>query len=151
MDPYKTVSDRVKKLVNENEGAVVFDIDETLITGREYEGRIFFIKQAQGKLRPIKEMIDLHNWIQQQGRKTFIITARRPHMMNVTVENLKKAGLRGQAKLYMKPIGMDKVEFKSGVRRHIELDTPIIANIGDQQTDLDGGHSMETFLLPSTY
>lgn len=156
MNPYLGVVSRVKEIVASYQGNehpyVIFDIDETLITGREYSGRLFFMKQARGELKPIEEMIDLHNWLIGQGISTALITARKSHLEKVTVDNLTRAGLKGKTSIYLMPGRMDKIKFKSGIRRQIYNNGHIIlANIGDRHTDLDGGYCEHTFILPSTY
>ncbi len=43
------------------------------------------------------------------------------------------------------------VQYKSGTRKHIEDDLgyEIIANFGDQYSDLDGGYADRTYKLPN--
>jgi hypothetical protein len=42
------------------------------------------------------------------------------------------------------------VQYKSGTRKHIEsLGYDIVANFGDQYSDLDGGYADKTFKLPN--
>jgi hypothetical protein len=42
------------------------------------------------------------------------------------------------------------VQYKSGTREHIEsLGYDIVANFGDQYSDLDGGYADKTFKVPN--
>lgn len=42
------------------------------------------------------------------------------------------------------------VQYKSGTRKHIEsLGYDIVADFGDQYSDLDGGYADKTFKLPN--
>lgn len=156
MTPYSDVANQVIEIVSSYSGDrekwVVFDVDETLLTGAHLQGRAFFQAQAMGRLHPIPTMIDLYNQLSRMGIKIAVITARHPGLMAVTERNIIEAGARGRATLYMKPRKMDKEEFKTKVRAQIYADGGIIlANIGDQETDLNGGYAEHTFLLPSTY
>ena len=55
--------------------------------------------------------------------------------------------------LIMKPDAWDApsvVPYKSGARRRItEAGYTILAAVGDQQSDLEGGHALEVFKLPN--
>jgi hypothetical protein len=73
-----------------------------------------------------------------------------------TLENLQKAGFVGltQDHLYMRPTISDGQvsAYKTGQRIEIEkLGKTIIANIGDQESDLVGGHADRTFKLPNPF
>jgi predicted secreted acid phosphatase len=73
-----------------------------------------------------------------------------------TMENLKNAGygIVAADHLYMRPVDSNGMvaPFKSGVREEIEKrNFTIIANIGDQQSDLAGGHAERTFKVPNPF
>jgi acid phosphatase len=71
------------------------------------------------------------------------------------VRNLESTGYTGYADLIMEPVGShydSAAAFKAPQRAHIEsLGYTIVANIGDQPSDLDGGFSERTFLLPNPF
>ena len=74
-----------------------------------------------------------------------------------TSENLDKVGYQGlsQDHLYMRPKGSrGPVEnFKMAARSEIEqkFNVTIIANVGDQDSDLIGGHAERTFKVPNPF
>ena len=74
-----------------------------------------------------------------------------------TIENLTKAGYLGLSSdhLYMRRAGISgPVEnFKTAARSQIEqkFKVTIIANLGDQFSDLVGGHAERTFKLPNPF
>jgi predicted secreted acid phosphatase len=85
----------------------------------------------------------------------FYITGRRDQQRQATLWNLDSAGFKGWAGLATRP---DKehgsiVPFKSGERNKIAKDYTIIANIGDQDSDLepkDESHGCP-FKLPNPF
>ena len=72
-----------------------------------------------------------------------------------TERNLRKAGYEGYIRLFMVPNGAhytSAADFKTPVRLEIEeLGYTIIANMGDQPSDLRGGHAEKKFLLPDPF
>ncbi len=85
----------------------------------------------------------------------FFITGRPESQRNATERNLIAAGYRGYAKLYMVPNGAhftSAAQFKTPFREKIEqAGFTIIANMGDQPSDLQGGHAEKKFLLPDPF
>ena len=85
----------------------------------------------------------------------FFITGRPESQRAATEQNLTKAGYSGYQKLYMVPNGShfdSAAKFKAPVRVEIEqAGYRIIANVGDQPSDLQGGHAEKRFLLPDPF
>ena len=69
--------------------------------------------------------------------------------------NLRAAGYAGYARLFMVPDGAhfaSAADFKAPIRAEIERQGyTIIANMGDQPSDLKGGHAERAFLLPNPF
>jgi hypothetical protein len=76
------------------------------------------------------------------------------------VDNLSKAGYPVAAGIFFAPDAgsvpaylhcgstCTTVQYKSGTRAHVEsLGYDVIADVGDQQSDLDGGHADATYKL----
>jgi hypothetical protein len=73
-----------------------------------------------------------------------------------TLENLRKAGYEGVSPdhLYMRPANSTGpvADYKAAARADIEKrGFTIIANIGDQDSDLAGGHAERTFKVPNPF
>jgi predicted secreted acid phosphatase len=74
-----------------------------------------------------------------------------------TLENLHKAGYKGVEAdhLYLRPANSSGpvAPYKTGVRIDIEkrFNVTIIANVGDQDSDLAGGHAERTFKVPNPF
>jgi predicted secreted acid phosphatase len=90
------------------------------------------------------------------GVAVFFVTGRieEPSERAATELNLWKVGYRGWAGLYMRQ-SKDRgsvAQFKTAARKKIEdLGFTIIANVGDQDSDLAGGHAAKWFKLPNPF
>ena len=154
--------------------ALVLDIDETALSNWEILKRDDFG-------RPIGGPCDLASaapcgwaaWDQlgrdpaigstlglfQQARAinvtVFFITGRPENQRAATERNLTAVGYGGYANLYMVPNDAhfdSAVDFKTPIRAEIErAGYTIIENMGDQPSDLMGGHAERTFLLPNPF
>ena len=116
-----------------------------------------WIKRAQAtKIAPT---LDFYNTVRAKQIAVFFVTGRRDLQRRTTIRNLKREGFKDWAGLITRPdTDHEKsiVPFKSGQRAKIQSDGKnwdytIIANIGDQATDLDGGHAECTFKLPNPF
>ncbi len=89
------------------------------------------------------------------GVAVFFITGRPESQRAAAQRNLRTAGYAGYARLFMVPNGAhytSAADFKAPVRAEIEsAGYAIIANMGDQPSDLAGGHAEKTFLLPNPF
>jgi len=85
----------------------------------------------------------------------FFITGRHEVERPYTERNLRAAGYATWEKLYMEADGTrfhSAADFKAPARAEIEqAGYTIIANVGDQPSDLAGGHAERTFLLPDPF
>jgi acid phosphatase len=153
--------------------AVVLDIDETSLTNwPNIDADDFgFIKGGQCSLRPhfpcgfdawvekgradkIGPTLEFFNAVRSKKVAVFFITGRRHAQRAVTIRNLRRAGFTTWTGLMTRPDD-DKnsvTEFKSGERAKIEnKGYTIIANIGDQQSDLAGEHAECKFKVPNPF
>ena len=104
---------------------------------------------------------DLANWAHGKGVRVFFITGRREPMRAATQSGLARHGFPAADGLFLKPVDQapdylpcgtrcDTVGYKSGTRAHLEAQgNTIIANLGDQNSDLAGGHAERGFKLPN--
>jgi len=85
----------------------------------------------------------------------FFITGRPESQRAATERNLSKTGYAGYTRLFMVPNGAhyaSAADFKTPVRMEIEhMGYTIIANMGDQPSDLRGGHAEKKILLPDPF
>ena len=141
--------------------AVVFDIDETLLSNWPYLiandfARLTprFVEWARrAECPPIEPVKRFFVTMRDAGIACFLITGRRENLRTVTERNLEHAGLTGWRGIAFRPVADDDpsiVPFKSGERAKIEQQGyTIVANIGDQESDLEGGHALHVCKVPN--
>lgn len=109
---------------------------------------------ADHTAEPILPTLDLFNEAKAKGIAVFFISTRREDQRAATVNNLKAVGYEGWADLFLKqPDDKSSAqEFKTAHRKQIENEGfTIIANVGDQHSDLVGGHAERVFKVPNPF
>jgi predicted secreted acid phosphatase len=142
--------------------ALVLDIDETSLNnypcfnaqgGIPYDAVVNVQCVTAYKAPAVKPVLSLFKRAQALKVKVFFITARPEPIRDGTLQNLKAAGYTGKYELILQPVDYkpeSKIPYKSGARKKIQKrGFHIIANVGDQQSDLKGGYSEKTFKLPN--
>jgi len=141
--------------------AIVFDVDETLLsnlTAIETDNFTFGpASQAEATNEigvAIPPSLALYNDAKARGLTIFLITGRRENTRAHTEHNLQTQGFTGYKQLFLKPDAStdSTVVYKSGARATIEqMGYKIVANVGDQYSDLAGGHSQSAFKLANPF
>ena len=170
-DAISWISERAPKVVKP---ALVLDIDETALSnwaiikrddfGRPIAGGCDLALDAPcgwaawdqlGRDPPVAPVLALFRAARNAKISVFFITGRPEAQRKATANNLTASGYDGYTELAMVPAGQtfkSAVEFKSPVRARIEREGyTIIANVGDQPSDLLGGHAERQFLLPDPF
>jgi hypothetical protein len=156
--------------VNFNQKAILFDVDDTTLNTYSYEIYTNFVYNPtsnatfvnSGVFRAVPHMVDLEHFAESRGYKIFFLTGRPETQRVGTVANLTNEGYDVQnSKLYLKDYTVDTwlspcapscttIQYKSLTRAHIEsLGYNIVANFGDQFSDLIGGFADQTFKMPN--
>jgi predicted secreted acid phosphatase len=106
-------------------------------------------------------MVDLEHFAESKGYTVFFLTGRRVPQHDGTLLNLTQEGYDVvDANLYRRDDAAPwlsscaptctTTQYKSLTRQHIEsLGYDIVANFGDQFSDLKGGFADKTFKLPN--
>ena len=153
--------------------AIVLDIDETSLSnwlqiqandfGTRLEGPCALPKgpcgiiswQMGAKGEVIAATLALFNAAKARNVAIFFITGRDESVRAATETNLHMAGYDGWTELIMRPVGTttkSAADYKAPERAKIEAKGfRIIVNVGDQPSDLGGGHAERTFLLPDPF
>jgi predicted secreted acid phosphatase len=154
--------------------ALVLDIDDTALSnwdaivandfGRVFDGPCrappkgpcgWVAWDLLGRSPAIVQTLALYKQARSLGVAVFFITGRDQPQRGATRRNLQRAGYVGYRGLYMPAKGAhypSAADFKTPQRQKIEAaGYTIIANVGDQPSDLAGGHAEKTFLLPNPY
>lgn len=139
--------------------ALVLDIDETSLSN--YAGLLasgftaagLAVDAVTGTDTAIVPTLKLYRDAIAHGVAVFFITGRPSVLQGTTEENLSKVGYdEGWAALYFKPSEADTEAFKSSTRSQIDRSGyRIVVNVGDQQSDLDGGSAQQDFKLPDPF
>ncbi|MEU5048478.1 HAD family acid phosphatase [Streptomyces sp. NPDC021096] len=99
----------------------------------------------------IKPVLDLTRYAHARGAAVFFVTARPGILDSVTQWNLRRVGypVSGLYVRHLPDLFQDVGTYKTAKRAEIEAQGyTIIANIGNNTTDLTGGHAERTFKLP---
>lgn len=159
----KYVAKRAAKPLKEGEKrAIVFDIDETTLTNLShitahdfgYVPAVWKNWVAAGQARAIVPVQLVYDVAVRNNVAVFFITARGESERAATERNLRQVGYTTWAKIYFKADGSELPSrtYKTGIRRQLTAEGyTIIANIGDQDSDLTGGFAQRTFKLPNPF
>jgi acid phosphatase len=144
--------------------AVVFDIDETVLSNlphmREqdwgYDPEVWGRWVERSRAPALESVRAVYRTAVANDVTVFFITGRKDYEKTSTARNLRSQGMGRYAGLVVKPssfpAGKSAVDFKAPQRALIEQrGYRVIASIGDQQSDLDGGHAEKTFKLPNPF
>lgn len=105
------------------------------------------------------DTIRLYTKARENNVAVFFITGRKEikkddhRVFDATAENLRKAGYKDWEKLLVRSFE-DKTsiqDFKTAMRIEIEKKYKIIANVGDQYSDLRGGHAEQVYKVPNPF
>ena len=159
---------RVTSARNGHQGAVtgkltvVFDLDETLFSNWPnmesldfgYSSATWIAWVNEGRAPAIKPVREVYRAARRLGVDVVLLTGRRERDRPGTEKNLRAIDCTDYAALICKP-DADKTsaaDFKTAERqRLVGQGRTIIANIGDQESDLVGGFSERTFKLPDPF
>jgi predicted secreted acid phosphatase len=173
----KYIDEAVHKHHKGTKPAVVFDIDDTLLLSLDYEKKnnygyssaTWAAYVAQANRPEVFGTPELVKYAASKGVTVFYNSGLKESQRTYAVDNLKKVGadvnldadhmfLKDTANppAYLSDCATvtawtcTTVQYKSGTRKHIEdLGYNIIANFGDQYSDLDGGYADKTYKIPN--
>ncbi len=160
---------KADKILDEYEGdksktAIVFDIDETVLTSFYFLEKIDFAYESflpqwasfvlKGDAPAMPRALTFYRKAQKMGFATFFVTGRPEKYKSISESNLNAQGFTNYTGIYHRPQTHKKVhsaaEAKTKAREDIESKGyKILLNIGDQESDLAGGHAENTILLPN--
>jgi acid phosphatase len=179
-DDVAAVFESAKKFIEQNAAhskrpAIVMDIDETSLTNwpnlaADDFGFIaggscdalpagpcgfnrWILKASAEALEPARKLFEA---AKLNGVAVIFITGRPDSQRDATIVNLDHTGFAGWAELRTRPdrdVGTVQ-DYKTKERIKVEEEPErytIIANIGDQMSDIDGGHGGCTFKVPNPF
>lgn len=146
---------------NSKKMAVIFDIDDTLISNYPQIKKIDFAQTkkdvnemiAGSNVLAIEDMLQLFNLVKDNKITIILITGRSDALRTHTIDELNKVGYKGWDQLYLRTEryqGLTPASYKTAIRKSLtESGYDIIFNIGDQSSDLTGGYVDKTYKLPN--
>jgi predicted secreted acid phosphatase len=163
---FQKVLDDAKAFLKEQKdqgtnGIVVLDLDETLLDNREFHLNkktlnLTFPQWMARGAPAIPETLEFVRWLEKESIPYMFITGRRERYRKVTEDNLKQIGVTQHIGLYLRDQSIDEddysaADFKTLARARIEQTTgqKILASIGDQESDIQGGFMLKGFRLPN--
>lgn len=141
---------------------MVFDLDETLLSNWPFmlDNDLGGTDAAwdawlnAGKAPAIEPVRDFYRAARRLGVEVFFITTRHEHLRAATENNLRAIDCADYAALILMPDGSKETAtvFKTAQRKRLTGEgRVIIANVGDQESDLAGGYAERTFRLPDPF
>jgi predicted secreted acid phosphatase len=148
---------------------VIFDVDETVLSNWANMTRDDFSyisdrwhawvdKAEAAAIEPVRET---YRAARRVGVDVIFLTGRKERDRDGTERNLRAQGMGDYAMLIVRSEndpaalverGASAAVFKTAVRKRLtEEGWTIIANIGDQESDLAGGYAEKTFKLPNPF
>lgn len=153
--------------------AIVFDVDETVLSNwpeirANHYGNFSYgdcshlpdgpcgdqawVERAEASAFPATRA--LIRSTEAEHVAVFFLTGRHERHRAAVTRNLLREGISGWTAFYMRPNDEKRpaAAFKPEVRKRIEdQGYEILATIGDQPSDLSGGHARRGFLLPNPF
>jgi predicted secreted acid phosphatase len=158
--------------------AIVLDVDDTSLSTYNYELETTFVYNptsnanyiATKTMPAVFGMNTLATWAEQQGYKIFYITGRPETQRDASAANLASVGFPAAttSNFFLKnkvttpsyisgcstatgaAPACTTIQYKSQTRAYIEsLGFDIVANFGDQYSDLSGGYADQTYKIPN--
>jgi acid phosphatase class B len=162
----EAVATRAKQWIEERASrggarlTVVFDLDETLLFNWPHIGAMDFgyvesawdrwVEEANAPaIEPVREV---YRTARRLGLEVVFLTGRRESQRESTVRNLRAIECGDFAVLICKASNdrTSAAQYKTAARqRLVEEGRTIVANLGDQESDLAGGYAERVFKLPN--
>ena len=152
--------------------AVVLDVDETSLSNLKLYQLNGFANYETGPCDLVQGPCSVKEWFRQplgapipsavafvrearsRGFAIVFVTGRREETRTATEKNLREAGFEWD-ELVMRPNGPSHggaADYKAPQRKRLsEAGYRIVLNIGDQESDLQGGFAEATLKLPNPY
>lgn len=147
--------------------AIIIDIDETALSNIPTLLRVGFSRKQkyfcpgafETRDLAIPQVLSLFNQAKALGVSVFFISGRSKKGLSSTIQSLHNVGYKGWAGIYLIPSNYRNkagkysiVSFKAQARNKITNDGYVIVlNLGDQNSDFEGGNSGKVFKLPNPF
>jgi 5'-nucleotidase (lipoprotein e(P4) family) len=143
--------------------AIVLDIDETVLSNLEqldgsdycYDKAAWNVWVDTGVPKPIDGAMRLYDWAREHEIAIMFLSGRKEPQRAATERALKDAGFTQWTELLLRgpeESELKAAEYKAGRRAQLEEQGyAIVLNLGDQASDLAGGHAEQSLLMPNPF
>lgn len=150
-----------KKVPVRDNAVVIFDIDETALSGYpDFKSISFgYIPKLSHKwilesdAHAIAQTKQLYDYLVDRGFRIIFMTGRKYNEYDATIKNLKEVGYTTFDKLIVRQpdeLQLTARAYKTAHRKKLEKEGyNIVGSVGDQESDLKGGHSGYQVKLPN--
>ncbi len=156
------IEERIARRAAGERLTMVFDLDETLLSNWPFmlaedlggSDATWDAWLRAGKAPPIEPVRELYRRARQLGVEVLFLSTRQEHLHAATERNLRDIGCDHYAALILQPDNAKETAaaFKTAQRQRLVAEGRVlIANIGDQDSDLAGGYAERTFKLPDPF
>lgn len=154
-------SEDFKDIKPEANSAVVFDVDETVLSnydaiknmGFGYLSNYWHSWILEGRASAIEEVKDFYKMLVSRGFKIIFITGRNPNEYEATYKNLIKEGFTKFDTLIVRSpetLHAPAYNFKSIERLVLsQMGYKIVGSVGDQKSDIEGDNTGLKIKLPN--
>ena len=139
--------------------AIVLDVDDTSLSSYDCLKRANFVRSAAraciaaASLPAIPQTLRLYREARRRHVTVFFLTGRRESSRRATTANLVREGYTAGWRLIMRPDGPRRATnatYKASRRRRItRRGFRVLVNVGDQKSDLVGGHARANVKVPN--
>jgi predicted secreted acid phosphatase len=149
---------QVRAHVHDRRPAIVLDVDDTSLSSYRCLKAVDFERSRSdcagpGNMPAIRQTRSLYRYAVRHHVRVFFITGRRASIRETTIANLHRAGYGGRLHVKLRPVNERPGShdgWKARTRaRIVKRGYRIVANVGDQRSDLDGGSALRSFKLPN--
>ena len=143
------------------QSVVIFDVDDTLLSdycsmkevGFGYIPKLNHEWILKASAYAVPHIRDLYDYIITHGYRVIIVSGRKENEREATIKNLRDRGFEGFDRLILREPGEERttaLEYKSRRRKELVNEgAHIIACVGDQWSDLQGGNTGHQVKIPN--
>lgn len=154
---------RVAKRKRGEKLAIVLDVDETAVSNiAQLRGSTYcFVREDWNEWVDVGVPVELpgirslYDYARKHDVAVVFLSGRKESQREDTERVLKAAGLGDWERVLLREPSEDKLtaaEFKSARRAQLEAEGfTVVLTVGDQQSDLDGGHAEHAVLIPNPF
>lgn len=124
---------------------ILFDVDDTLLDTSK-------ISKKFPLFDGIEPSISFYQYVKNLGYHTIVLSARNENKRDITIQNLERLKIKDYDEIILRSkedIPFSFGQYKLNQRKKLDEKYTIIANVGDQPTDFEGGYNGKVIRIPT--